>query len=116
MGNYQITVKPYDEWTIKHYRMHKKDNLARPIVSMMGASEYNLAKFLDSTTRPYVIWTYMIDSLNEMIEKLQEFNFNQKLHLASFDVTSLLTNVPPRETNRQHNTENILGQNSLATN
>ena len=65
---------------------------------MIGAPEYNLAKFLDSIIKPYIPGTYMINSCHEMIEKLQQFNFNQKHHLLSFDVTSLFTNVPLRET------------------
>ena len=40
----------------------------------------------------------MIDSSNDLIDKLQQFNFNQKHHLVSFDVASLFTNVPLRET------------------
>ena len=40
----------------------------------------------------------MIDSSYEMIEELQQFNFNQKHHLVSFDVTSLFTNEPLRKT------------------
>ena len=40
----------------------------------------------------------MIDSSNDLIDKLQQFNFNQKYHLVSFDVASLFTNVPLRET------------------
>ena len=78
--------------------MHKKDNPARPIVSMISAPEYNLAKFLDSIIKPYIPGTYMIDSSNDLIDKLQQFNFNQKHHLVSFDVASLFTNVPLRET------------------
>ena len=46
-------------------------NPARPIVSMIGAPEYNLAKFLDSIIKPYIPGTYMIDSSNDLIDKLQ---------------------------------------------
>ena len=65
---------------------------------MIGAPEHNLAKFLDSIIKPDRPGTYMIDSSNELIEKLQQFNVNQKHHLVSFDVTSFFTNVPLRET------------------
>ena len=34
-------------------KVHKKDNPVRPIVSMIGAPEHNLAKFLDSIIKPY---------------------------------------------------------------
>ena len=57
-----------------------------------------IAKFLDSIIKPYIPGTYMIDSSNDLIDKLQQFNFNQKHHLVSFDVASLFTNVPLRET------------------
>ena len=65
---------------------------------MIGAPEYNLAKFLDSIIKPYIPGTYMIDSSNDLIDELQQFNFNQKHHLVSFDVASLFTNIPLRET------------------
>ena len=79
-------------------KVHKIDNHARPIVSMIGAPEYNLARFLDSIIKPIMPGTYMIDSSNDLIDKLQQFNFNQKHHFVSFDVASLFTNVPLRET------------------
>ena len=78
--------------------MHKKDNPAQPIVSIIGAPEYNLAKFLDSLIKPYISGAYMTDSSNDLIDKLQQFNFNQEHHLVSFDVASLFTNIPLRET------------------
>ena len=79
-------------------KVHKKDNSARHIVSMIGAPEYNLAKFLDSIIKPYVSGTNMTDSSNDLMDKLQHFNFNQKNHLLSFDVALLFTNIPLRET------------------
>ena len=63
---------------------------------MIGAPEYNLAKFLDSITKPNIPETYMIDSSNDLIDKLQQFN--QKHQLVGFDAASLFTNVPLRET------------------
>ena len=59
---------------------------------MIGAPEYQLAKFLDSIIKPYILQTYMLQSTNQFIK----FNSNHKL--VSFDLSSLFTNVPLKET------------------
>ena len=48
--------------------MHKKDNPVRPIVSMIGTTEYNLAKFIDFIIKPYIPGPYLIDSSNKTFE------------------------------------------------
>ena len=40
--------------------MHKKDNPARPVVSMIGTPEYKLAKFLDTIIEPCIPNKYLI--------------------------------------------------------
>ena len=41
-------------------KIHKRDNPLRPVVSMIGTPEYQLAKFLDSLIKPYIPQTYML--------------------------------------------------------
>ena len=35
-------------------KIHKEDNPARPVVSMIGTPEYKLAKSLDTIIKPYI--------------------------------------------------------------
>ena len=79
-------------------KVHKSNNPTRPIVSMIGSPEYQVAKFLDSIIKPYIPDTYMINSSKELIGKLQQFKFSPEQKLVSYDVSSLFTNVPLQET------------------
>ena len=78
----------------------KKDNSVRPVVSMVGTPEYELAKFLDKMIKPYIPNNYMLELTNDFISKLNQFQFSSNHKLVSFDATSLFTNVPLNETIR----------------
>ena len=48
-------------------KVHKEDNPARPVISMVGSPEYKLAKFLDTIIKPctvYQINTYCAHLMN----------------------------------------------------
>ena len=80
-------------------KVHKDGNPARPVVSMIGTPEYKLAKFLDSIIKPYIPDSYIIQSSEEFLNKINTFNFNSSNQfLVSFDVKSLFTNVPLSQT------------------
>ena len=79
-------------------KVHKINNPARPVVSMIGTSEYKLAKFLHSVIEPSIPDKYMLSSTNHFIEKLKQAKAQSHQILVSFDVISLLTNVPLEET------------------
>ena len=53
-------------------KVHKEDNPARPVISMVGSPEYKLAKFLDTIIKPYILDKYMLRSSHEFLEKLQD--------------------------------------------
>ena len=79
--------------------MHKFTNVPlRPVVSMVDIPEYNLAKYLDDIIKPYSPDTHLLRSAEDFFERLQQFPCNDKCVLVSFDVVSLLTNVPLSET------------------
>ena len=62
---------------------------------MTGTPKYKLAKFLDSIIKPYIPDSYIIQSSGEFLNKINSFNFNLSNQFrVSFDVKSLLTNVP----------------------
>ena len=79
-------------------KIHKRDNPLRPVVSMIGTPEYQLAKFLDSLIKPYIPQTYMLQSTNQFLDHLANFQFYPAHKLVSFDVSSLFTNIPLEET------------------
>ena len=79
-------------------KIHKKDFPFRPVVSMIGTAEYNLAKYLDSVIKPHIPSNYMLNSTNSFLERLKTFCFKPTDTLISFDVESLFTNVPLQET------------------
>ena len=69
----------------------------RPIVSSIGAYNYNLAKYLSSLLVPLLPDTYSVKDSFSFVEELRSFDFNDKF-LISFDVESLFTNIPLNET------------------
>ena len=50
-------------------KVHKKDNPARPVVSAINTPKYELAKFLNRLIKPYIPNKFMLDSLQEFIDK-----------------------------------------------
>ena len=75
---------------------HKQPPL-RPIVSSTGAYNYNLAKYLSSLFVPLLPDKYSVKDSFSFGEELRSFDFNKKF-LISFDVESLFTNIPLKET------------------
>ena len=54
-------------------KIHKKENTARPVVSMANAPEYQLPKFMDRLTKPYIPNEYILDSLQDFLQKMNKF-------------------------------------------
>ena len=78
-------------------KVHKINNPARPVVSMIGTLEYKPAKFLDSVIKPSIPDKYMLSSTYHFIEKLKQVKVQSHQILVSFDVVSLFINVPLEE-------------------
>ena len=79
-------------------KVHKKDNPMRPVVSMIGTPEYQLAKYLDDIIKPNIPDKFMLYSTNDFLEKMNKFKIRPGDKCVSFDVCSLFTNVPLNET------------------
>ena len=75
-------------------KVHKQDNPAKLVVSMIKTPEYKLAKFLDSIIKPHVLNSYIVQSTDDFLTKLKDFDFNSNQFLVSYDVKSLFTNIP----------------------
>ena len=79
-------------------KIHKAGNPLRPIVSSIGTFSYNLAKFLVPVISPITQNEYTIENSNIFVKNLLETNLPRNFVMASFDIESLFTNVPLKET------------------
>ena len=79
-------------------KVHKPGHPLRPVVSMIGTPEYELAKFLDTFIKPNIPNDFMLSSTSEFIDKLKFSSVQGHESMVSFDVCSLFTNVPLLET------------------
>ena len=70
----------------------------RPIVSSINSHSFNIAKFLVPLLRPISVSQYSINDTFSFLQELFEQKFNNNVFMASFDVTSLFTNIPLDET------------------
>ena len=82
-------------------KTHKEDTPLRPILSMVGSSHHELAKWLASILQPVLeqFSTNCIKDSFTFAQTMQDFRLEGKdVYLCSFDISSLLTNVPLKET------------------
>ena len=79
-------------------KIHKPNNPLRPIISSIGTFSYNLAKFLVPIIDPLTRNEYTIGNASEFIKELCNLQMPRSAILASFDIESLFTNVPLKET------------------
>ena len=82
-------------------KTHKKDIPLRPILSMVGSSQHQLAKWLTSVLDPVLSLysTYCISDSFTFVDTLRNSGLSPpSVFLCSFDVSSLFTNVPLAET------------------
>ena len=79
-------------------KIHKLGNPLRPIVSSIGTFSYKLAKFLVPLIEPLTKNEYTIENSKKFVNELCNLNVPNSAVMASFDVESLFTNVPLKET------------------
>ena len=80
-------------------KIHKANIPLRPIVSAVGSPTYDLAKYLSSLLQPHIGQTdsYIKDSTH-FISKIKDLVLEEDDLLLSFDVVSLFTKVPVKDT------------------
>ena len=84
-------------------KTHKTDIPLRPILSMVGSSQHELAKFLSVTLQPVLelYSSFCIQDSFTFAELIRQFDpTSDQSFLCSFDICSLFTNVPLDETVR----------------
>ena len=69
----------------------------RPIVSSIGAYNYQLAKYLSSLLTPHIPDKFTTRDSFTFVKELQAINLNNKF-LISLDIQSLFSNIPLKET------------------
>ena len=79
-------------------KVHKANNPLRPIMSAINTYNYKLAKFLVPILQPIACNEYTINSTQEFANFIKTLRYEGNMYLASFDVTSLFTNIPTEET------------------
>jgi len=70
----------------------------RRILSATGTYNYKLAKWLDENLKPLSVNDHTISDIFLFADELHEREINDHDNLVSYDVSSLLTNVPVDET------------------
>ena len=83
-------------------KMHKFSSIdsftkLRPIVSSLGAFNYNLARFLCDLLSTLVPNDYSWKDTFSFVSQIKNANLSKKI-LVSYDVTSLFTNTPLQQT------------------
>ena len=68
----------------------------RPIISQIGASTYNLAKFLLTFIQPYTTNEHTVKDSFHFVSMID--SMDHRFVMASLDVDSLFTNIPLQET------------------
>ena len=77
-------------------KVHKDNIPMRPILSAIKTHTYTMSKFLIPLISP---WSKNIYTINDTFKFVNEINntLNNNFYMASFDITSLYTNVPINE-------------------
>ena len=79
-------------------KIHKENTPLRPIISSIGTFSYNLAKFLVKLLSSLIKNEFSILNSCTFVKELCSVNFGYDVVMASFDITSLFTNIPLDET------------------
>ena len=79
-------------------KVHKTNCPARPILSAIGTYNYKRAKFFVPILQPYTVNEYVVKDSFSFVSEITAFNSDEELVIASFDVSSLFTNIPLEET------------------
>ena len=79
-------------------KVHKPNIPLRPIISSINTVNYKLAKFLVPYLNSIFSKQYILDDSNSFIQYLKTLTLPNNFVMASFDIKSLFTNVPLKET------------------
>ena len=78
--------------------IHKPNIPLRPIVSSINTPQYKLAKFIIPHINILSKNEYTLDNSRDLINSVSEMHIDENYFMTSFDVESLFTNIPLKET------------------
>ena len=78
-------------------KVHKDDCPLRPVLSAIGTFNYSLAKFLVPILSPITSNEFTVSNSFQFAKEICNLNI-KNCFMASFDITSLFTNIPLQET------------------
>ena len=79
-------------------KVHKDGVPVRPILAAYNTPSYNLAKFLTGFIQPLTKNQYTLENSYDFRKVLEGTSFPKSAFLVSFDIVSLFTNIPIKET------------------
>ena len=79
-------------------KIHKSTVPIRPIMSAIDTFNYKLSKFIGPLISPIAENEHTIRSTQEFAKEIREKSFDGNIYMTSFDISSLYTNVPTKET------------------
>ena len=79
-------------------KIHKPEVPVRPIMSATNTVSYLLAKFLVPILKPITSNEFTLTDTFDFVSQLHSSKFPAEICMASFDVTSLFTQIPLKET------------------
>ena len=79
-------------------KVHKNNTPLRPILAAYNTPSFNLAQFLVPLLEPFTKNEYTVPNSYSFCNFLKSFTPSTDLYMASFDITSLFTNIPLAET------------------
>ena len=93
------SAPPHIYGTSKMHKFSSSDSFPklRPIISYIGTSNYNLARFLCDLLSSLVPNDYSCKDTFSFVSQIKNANLSKKFPV-SYDVTSLFTNIPLQET------------------
>ena len=97
-------------------KIHKKDVPLRPILSMTGSAQHQLAKWLTSLLQPVLqnLSSNCVSDSFTFVKKFRKFTFSPSfVFLCFFDISSLFTNVALAET-KEICSESFYNNDSMA--
>ena len=76
-------------------KVHKTNfsTTARPILSAIGTNNHKLAKFFVPILQPCTVSEYVVKDSFSFVSEITAFSSSEELIMASFDVSSLFTNI-----------------------
>jgi hypothetical protein len=81
-------------------KIHKNDIPIRPVVNYQNAPAYKISKYLNKKIQEYIIdeINYSVKNTHELISKIKDVKIGNEDIFLSFDVVSMYTKIPVKET------------------